>query len=86
MAILIAGDILYDFPSASLTIYNWGTSDLAQNWLVIFVEYAIWFGLIALILFVYTAICVTFDRHFTTCVANVYSESMTKCRITKYRI
>jgi hypothetical protein len=61
MAILVAGDILYDFPSAPLTLYGWGTGNLTQYWLVIFVQYVIWFGLIAFILFMYTAICITFD-------------------------
>lgn len=62
MAILITGDIIYDFPSAPLTPNSWGTDDLALSWRAVVLEYAIWLGLIALILFVYTAICLTFDQ------------------------
>jgi hypothetical protein len=63
MAILIAGDILYDFPSGPLTIFSWGTGRFTTDGAAIHLEYVIWFGLIILILFTYTAICVTLDWH-----------------------
>jgi hypothetical protein len=59
MAILIAADLLYNFPSP--TYQSWGTDNLARAWRAIVVEYVIWFGLIVLILFMYTGICLTFN-------------------------
>ena len=61
MALLITGDFLYDFPSAPLTDNAFGTNDLTFTWKAIVAEYAIWYGLIVVILFVYTAAFITFD-------------------------
>jgi hypothetical protein len=68
MAILIAGDILYNFPAGSLVgaVASTGTSYLTLQWNEIMIEYVIWFGLIGLILFLYTMICLVSSWAFWT--------------------
>jgi hypothetical protein len=68
MAILIAGDILYNFPAGSLVgaVASTGTGYLTLQWNEIMIEYAIWFGLIGLILFTYTMICLVSSWAFWT--------------------
>ena len=82
MAILIAGDFLYDFPSAPLTRDSYGTNALTYTWPAIVVEYVIWYGLIAAILLVYTAVCITFDRWlWERCCRRVFGENNRARRI-----
>jgi hypothetical protein len=62
MAIMVSGDILYDFPSALLTKYAFGTSNLINNLPSLILEYIIWLGLNGAILIVYATVCISFDR------------------------
>jgi hypothetical protein len=51
MAILIAGDLLYNFPAAPIAQYSFGTSNLELSFGQLGVQYYIFYGLIAMVLF-----------------------------------
>jgi len=54
MAILVIVDLLYNFPAGPLTRYGFGTNDIQKFFLLILVEYIIFYSLVGFILFAYT--------------------------------
>ncbi|KAH8752416.1 hypothetical protein BGZ57DRAFT_965715 [Hyaloscypha finlandica] len=72
MAILIAADILYDFPAADIvpktaSLIPDGTAYLTALWHSLLMQYTIWFGMIGLVLFSYTVFCLGFGRSLWQC-------------------